>query len=301
MANSIALAQKYLPLLDEVYKKASLTSRFDVTGEKVNFIGANTVQIYKTVLQGLGNYSRNNGFVKGDATGTWESLTLSKDRGRTFSIDAMDNEETLGMAFGTLASEFIRTQVVPELDAFRFAKIAGTSGINTGTAKDLAASDDIPGFIDEAERQLGDDEVPKEGRVLFVSETCYKFLKGDITRYLANENGVNREVLMYDNMEVIPVPAGRFNTAVTLYDGSTSGQEAGGYIVTAGGYKINFMIIHPSALVQVTKHAPLRIFEPSVNQEADAWKFDYRIYHDLFVLANKVKGIYLHRGATANT
>lgn len=301
MANSIALAAKYLPLLDEVYKKASLTSRFDVTGERVRFTGANTVEVYKTSMDGLGNYSRNNGFVDGDVTGTWEALTLSKDRGRSFMIDSMDNEETLGMAFGTLAGEFMRTLVVPELDAFRFAKMAGTTGINTGTAKDLAASDDIPGLIDEAEAVLGDDEVPKEGRIIYVSETCYKFLKQDITRYLANENGVNREVLMYDNMEVIPVPAGRFNTAITLYDGSTSGQEAGGFVPTAGGYKINFMIVHPSALVQVTKHAPLRVFEPSVNQKADAWKFDYRIYHDLFVLANKVKGIYLHRGATANS
>ena len=38
---------------------------------------------------------------------------------------------------------------------------------------------------------------------------------------------------------------------------------------------------------------------PDENQKADAWKFDYRLYHDLFVYENKVKGIYLHRGSTA--
>lgn len=113
MGNSIALAQKYLPILDAVYKRESLTARLDVANSNVQFIGGNTVKLFKTSMDGLGNYSRNNGFVNGDVTGTWETLALSKDRGRSFSVDNMDNEETMGMAFGTLAGEFIRTKVVP--------------------------------------------------------------------------------------------------------------------------------------------------------------------------------------------
>ena len=79
-----------------------------------------------------------------------------------------------------------------------------------------------------------------------------------------------------------------------------NGQEAGGYIGTAStGYPINFMIVHPSAVVKVMKHVLPRIFSPDQNINADAWKFDYRCYFDVFALANKVKGIYLHRGSTA--
>ena len=111
--------------------------------------------------------------------------------------------------------------------------------------------------------------------------------------------GINREVDTYDEMPVIRVPQSRFYTAVTLYDGTTSGQTAGGYVGTTGGYKINFMIVHPSAVVKATKHVLPRIFTPDENQAADAWKFDYRVYHDTFAYDNKVKGIYLHRGATA--
>ena len=298
MANSIALAAKYLPLLDEVYKRESKTARFDASGARVQFTGANTVNYYKTAMDGLGNYGRNTGFVDGDVTGTWEPLTLTKDRGRSFAVDSMDNEETLGMAFGTLAGEFMRTQVIPELDAYRFAKMAGTTGISAANA-DITSSTDVADLIDSADQVMSDNEVPKEGRVIFMSESAYKQFKGNITRYLANENGVSREVEMYNGMEVVTVPTGRFQTAITLYDGSTSGQEAGGFIPTTGGYKINFLIVHPSAIVQITKHAPIRIFEPSVNQKMDAWKFDYRIYHDMWVLDNKVKGIYLHRAATA--
>jgi len=303
MPNSIALAQKYLPILDEIYKRESITSILDASNNRVQFINANTVKLFKTSLQGLGDYSRNNGFVKGDVTATWETHTLEKDRARTFSVDAMDDEETINMAFGTLAGEFLRTKVIPEIDAYRFAKYASASGISSATPADITiGTTDVVSLIDTAEQKLGDDEVPSEGRILFISETAYAGLKAKITRVLANENGVQRNIEVYDNMRVIRVPKARFNTAVTLYDGSTSGQEAGGYIVPAStSYAINFMIIHPSAVLQVAKHVKPRIFAPDVNQDADAWKFDYRIYHDCFVEDNKVKGIYLHKASTANS
>ncbi len=302
MANSIALAQKYLPLLDAVYKQSSRTAILDATG--IQFVGANTVKVYKTSMDGLGNYARNTGFVKGDVTGTWETLTLTKDRGRSFMVDAMDNEETMDMAFGTLAGEFIRTKVAPEIDAYRFATLAGKTGILSGTAADITiGTTDVPGLVDTAEKDMNEAEVPYEGRILFISETAYAGLRAKVTRTVMNdERGINHEIETYDGMRIVRVPQARFYTAITLQDGSTSGQTAGGYVGTATtGYPINFMIIHPSAVTAVTKHVVPRIFSPDVNQTADAWKFDYRVYHDIFAYDNKVKGIYLHKGATALT
>lgn len=155
---------------------------------------------------------------------------------------------------------------------------------------------------------MGDAEVPYEGRILFVSEKAYAALKAKITRYVANDDrGINTAVEMYDDMRVIRVPASRFNTAITLYDGitpagsGTPSEEAGGYVPTAGGYGINFMIVHPSAVIQVVKHVVPRIFSPEVNQSADGWLVQYRTYHDCFVEANKTAGIYVHRAATANS
>jgi hypothetical protein len=254
-------------------------------------------------LDGLGNYSRNAGFVTGSVTGGWEPYKLTQDRGRSFMVDVMDNDETMGMAFGTLAGEFIRTQVTPEIDAYRFAKYAGTSGISSGTPADITVgTTDVPTLIQEAETIMGDDEVPEEGRILFISETAYAGLKDKITRYVQNgERGIETAIDYYDGMRVIKVPKGRFNTGITLNDGLSAGETKGGFTVPAStSYPINFMIIHPSAVVQIAKHVVPRIFSPEVNQSADAWKFDYRIYHDAFVENNKVAGIYLHRAATAN-
>lgn len=87
VANSIDLATKFLPFLDELYKRESLTALLDTTADRVNFIGAQTAKVFKVDVDGLGNYSRNSGFVPGSSDGTWETLTLQQDRGRSFSID----------------------------------------------------------------------------------------------------------------------------------------------------------------------------------------------------------------------
>ena len=300
--NTIALAQKYLPILDAVYKRESLTARFDVANDNIKFDGTNEVKLYVTDMDGLGDYSRQNGFVNGSVEGRWEGYKLERDRSRSFDIDVMDNEETLGMAFGTTVSEFIRTKVVPEIDAYRFSKYASTVGISGTSADITVGTTDVPGLIDLAESTMNDDEVPTEGRVLIVGETAYRGLKAKITRILANENGVQRNIEFYDDMPVIRVPKGRFNKGITLLDGASVGQEKGGFVVPAGtSYPINFMIVHPSAVRQLAKHVVPRIFSPEVNQQKDAWKFDYRIYHDAWVLNQKVKGIYAHVAATANS
>ena len=296
MPNSIALAEKFLPILDGVYKRESLTARLLGANALIRFDGANKVSIFKTSLDGLADYSRANGFVNGSVTAGWESYTLSKDRGVGLSVDRMDNEETLGMAFGTLAGEFARVNEVPELDAYRFAKMASANGITAASAAITVGTTDVPALIDTAEQVMGDAEVPTEGRILFVSEKAYAGLKSKITRYLRNEGDVNRNVEMYNDMEVVRVPKGRFNTAVTLYDGTANF----GFAPTAGGYPINFLIVHPSAVLPIVKHDIVKVFSPDENQTADAWKFQIRIYHDMFVLDQKVKGIYCHYDTTPN-
>ncbi len=303
--NSIALAKRYAPLLDEVYKKASVTSILDTPADLIQWSGADTALIYTTEMDGLADYNRNSGYVGGDVNGSWTPYQLAYSRGRSLMVDSMDSEETLDLAFGTLASEFVRTKEVPEVDAYTFAKICGTTGISAATPANIDNVTDILKAIDDAQAQMDDDEVPYEGRIAFVSTKAYYALKDKLTRFLMNDQeNVQRNVEMLDSLRIIPVPVGRFNTAIDLLDGTTSGQEAGGYSnVPASGssYAINFLIVHPSAIMKVMKHRVPRIFTPDVVQEADAYKFNIRLYGDTFVKANKVKGVYLHRAATANS
>lgn len=287
--NTIALASKFMPILDEIYKKESLTSRLDGLTKPVDFGGVNEVKIFKTSVVGLGTYSRSTGYAAGDVTAGWETIQLTVERGRAFSIDRMDNEESLGMAFGTLAEEFIRTQVTPEIDAFRFAKYAGWSGVS-GTAAALTTSAGVLAAIDVAAAKLDDDEVPSEGRLLWISQTHYRLLNAAVTRSLANEETVQRKLKVLDDMTIIQVPSARFYKAVTLDPGSTT--SAGGY--TGTGSALNFMLMHPSARDQAVKLANLKIFSPEENQLGDSWLFQYRLYHDAWVYDNKKTGIYVH-------
>ena len=131
MANTINLVTKFQPLLDEVYKNAALTG--DLENSAVKFDGSKTVKVLKLTVPPLGSYTRNTGYTAGDVTADWEPFTLTQDRGTEFSVDAMDDEETLNMTFGNASSEFIRRSVVPQVDAYRFAAMAGAEGISTVT------------------------------------------------------------------------------------------------------------------------------------------------------------------------
>lgn len=183
-----------------------------------------------------------------------------------------------------------------EVDSYVFAKLAGTAGISGTTGNITYGVTDVAGLIDAAEVQMDNDEVPYEGRILFASPACYAALKANIERRIINsEDNVNTNVEFYDDMRIIRVPLARFNTAITL-NAPTAHDGVGGYTQT--GNAINFMIVHPSAVMKVLKHRVSRVFGPEQNFEADAFRVNFRVYHDLFVKDNKKKGIYLHAGTT---
>lgn len=297
VGNTITLAQKFLQMLDEVYSRESLTSMFEMPEDLVRWTGAKTVNLFELNPVALANYDRNAGFVPGDADGSWNPYTIEIDRGRSFLVDAMDDEETMGLAFGRLLGEFERRFVIPELDAYRFAKLAGTTGIDSATETISTAAGAVAA-IDVATASMDDNEVPYEGRILCVNPTFYRYLKGGIERRVMNgENNINYNVEYYNDMRIISVPSKRFNTAITL-NAPTASSGAGGY--TATGQTINFMIVHPDAVMGLVKHRVPNIFSPDENQEADGWKLNYRVYHDIFVKKNKAKGIYLNAPAASH-
>lgn len=298
MANSITTFKKYIDLLDEVYKQQAKTAILDGDNSLVQ-AGSNTHEIVipKISMDGLGDYSRNGGYVDGDVTLTNETVAFNYDRGRAFTVDAMDNEETAGVAFGKLASEFIRTKVVPEMDAFRFAQYAGTSGISkVATGATLSTGADVISALRAGTTKMDEDEVPMEDRHLFITPTLYGLVQDlDTTK---SKEVLNRFA------DVTLVPQSRFYTAIDLYDGKTdntassgANEKPGGYVKATAGKDINFMIIHKPALMQYTKHTVSKVITPEENQTADAYKFPYRAYGLADVYENKVAGIYLHNKA----
>ena len=284
MANNIQTAKKYIPVLDQIYKLNSLTAVLDGNPELAKE-GANAGEllIAKLSMQGLADYNKNTGYVDGDVTLEWETVKADYDRGRMFSVDNVENQDSADLAFGQLADEFIRTKVTPELDAMRFAKYAQTSGIGKGSgALDDGAK--VIAAIRKAVTSMDEAEVPAEGRILFITPT----LKGLVDDLDTNKS---REVLK-KFAEIKEVPQSRFYTQITLTAGAS-----GGYTKTnTTGKDINFMIVHPTATIQYPKHIAPKVVTADQNQNADAWKFGYRIVAVTDVYENKVDGIYVHEG-----
>lgn len=290
--NSIGLASRYLPILDEIYKAGSRTAVLDTLQDRVRWDNdTHTFYLFETSMVGLGDYDRNDGYVRGDVTTNWRAYTPQWDRARQFLVDVADNMESMSMAFGTLAGEFMRTKVIPETDALRFATYANGAASGNKKTESLSTSANVIASIDSATATLDDAEVPYEGRILFVNPTTYKLIKGGITRMIENrERDIDYNVEIYNDMRVITVPSGRFNTQITLAQ-PTAHDGAGGY--TASGDTINYMIVHPSAVMQAVKLATPRIFSPQVVQQANAWQYDFRQYHGAWVKHQKADGIYV--------
>lgn len=284
--NTIALFKKYIALIDEVYKQASKTSILDGDNTLVQAgANANEIMVPKLSMDGLADYSRNEGYVKGDVELKMETVKFNYDRGRKFSVDAMDNEETAGVAFGKLSSEFIRTRVVPEMDAFRFATYSAVEGISKATGT-LADGNAVLTALVAAQSKMDEDEVPEENRILFITPSLYNAVNAvDTTK--------SKEVLS-SFTKIEKVPQSRFYTAIELKDGSTGGEEAGGFAKATDGAEINFMIVHKPALLQYPKHTVNKVIAPEANQESDGYLFFYRAYGLADVYENKTAGIYLH-------
>ena len=287
MANSIALAKVYTNLLDEVYRQSALTAVLESDASLARQgANANEIVIPKLSMDGLADYSRNSGYVNGDVTLNWETVQFNYERGRMFSVDNMDNEETQNIAFGRLAGEFIRTKVVPELDAFRFSTYAATTGAGTATGT-LATGADVIAALRTATSAMDEAEVPMEDRHLFITPTLLGLVQDmDTTK--------SREVLSRF-ASITPVPQTRFYSAIELLDGKTVGEEKGGYKKADGGVELNFEIIHKPATLQFTKHAVPKVISPEMNQDADAWKYGYRNYGLCDTYENKAAGIYVHK------
>ena len=287
--NTIQLFKTYIDQLDDVYKLSSKSAILESNAALVrNGANAGEFIIPKIDMDGLGDYSRNGGYKKGKVDLKNETVKCDFDRGRVFNVDAMDNEETAGVAFGRLASEFIRTKVVPELDAYRFAKYAAKAGTKIAAA--LADGGAVMQAITAAIGTLDDAEAPEEGRYLFLTPAHFNAIHSlDTTK--------SRELLGTFEGRIIKVPQARFYSAIDQLDGERGGEEEGGYKKNTSAKDINFMIIHKSALIQFSKHTVTKIIDPDTNQDADAWAFYYRSYGIAEVLENKVNGIYLHTAA----
>ncbi|MBQ3919229.1 MAG: hypothetical protein II695_06100 [Oscillospiraceae bacterium] len=284
--NNIRLAKRYSDMLDEIYMTSAKTAAIETDRNMVRET-ANVAEVMIPTLSmdGLADYSREDGYVKGDVSLTWETVRFDYERGRRFEVDVLDNAETAGVAFGSLAGEFIRTQAVPELDAVRFASLASKAG-ETAEAT-LSTGEQVIAALRNAVTYFDSNDVPEDQRILFIGSGLMGLIEDmDETR--------SRSV-MGNFAKVIRVPQSRFTTDVTLLDGTSEGETSGGFI--CGGDNINFLLVHKPAVLVFTRNVLSKIIPPELNPASDGWIYAYRSYGMCQVYRNKNAGIYAHINA----
>ena len=220
--NSLAFRSELTNALDKALVQKSVTSFLLDNVFRAKFIGTKTVLIPDIDFVGLGDYGRDTGFPKGAVTITQKPYVLTQDRGRTFIIDREDMDEVgiSGLA-GQIMGEFIRTKVVPEVDAYTLSNLAGIATTASQT-ETLGASETLDSSCLKLLTKLINDVCSVNGYdgelVAFLNPTFYAALMStpELSRRLRidefKKGEISIKVNKLNNCSILPVPDARMKT-----------------------------------------------------------------------------------------
>ncbi len=292
LIQSIESQTRYAEELDKLFVQKSVTGFFADNALAAKFVGAKTVMIPEVDFQGLADYDRENGFSKGSIRVSNTPYSLSMDRARSIQIDNQDLDEAgIASLAGNILGEYVRTKVVPECDAYVLSKLI-TIAKNQGNTiiplnekkpfevlNELIANvrnavgydEELVAFVNMTQyaKMLNSDEI---GKMIITSD----FKKGDIQLKVNTFNGVPLIPVMNNLMR----SSFRFNN---FGDGGFSAHAGANALV---------LVCPKKAVHLVKKTEKLRVFTPEQNIEADAYRFDYRIYYDAFVKKSELGSVW---------
>lgn len=301
--NTLTTATIFQNTLDQVAVQDATTGWMDANAGQVIYNGGSEVKIPKMNVQGLADYDRDAGYVQGGVTLTYQTKEMTQDRGRKFQLDAMDiDENNFVTTAATVMGEFQREKIIPEIDAYRISSLVTSTvgakkagmveyGYVPGTANTSALRKLKTGI--SAVRDAGyNGPLVVQATAAFILELELE-LAGKITNATFSKAGIETQVPSIDGVPIISTPSDRMYSSITLLDGKTDGQKDGGYTKGTKALDVNFFVCPRTTPIAVTKQDKMKIFTPDQNQDADAWKMNYRRYHDIWVLDNKLNSIYV--------
>lgn len=294
--NTINYASVLQNKLDRRMVETSTSGWMEANAGQVIYNGGKSIKVPRMELTGLMDYDRDLGYPQGSVTLTYQTLDMTMDRGTSFLLDAMDvNETNFVASASTLAGEFQKDKVVPEIDAYRYSRIAAIAQENQTTyevdAKTIydALCEDIASVRDKT----GESEpliCCMNGLVKAQLEKWKEF-KDVMNISELKQGNLNLKVKTLNEVPILGVPSSRMKTSYVFADGKTDGQKGGGFTPGADAKSINWIIMPKRAPIAVSKQDKMKIFSPDVYQKADAWFVGYRRYHDLWILKSMLECI----------
>lgn len=289
--NTLEYAKIFQKELDQQIIEGATSGWMEDNAGQVKYSGGNEVKIPTISTQGLGDYDRDNGFVRGAVTLSYETYKMTQDRGRSFNLDAMDVDESNFIAnAGNVMGVFQDEHVMPEIDSYRYSKMfALVKAGGTVTEGYTPAKATILEKL-KADIQAIRNKIPRNLQLLIImspitagilSDALENSRRIDIGNFKQGE--IDLTIKKFDGLPIIEVPSDRLKTLYKKQDGKTTGQEAGGFVADTNAKDINWIITPKKAPIAVSKTDLTRIFNPMENQQANAWKVDYRKYHDIWI------------------
>jgi N4-gp56 family major capsid protein len=275
---AVNLASKYSSKVDERFKLKSLTE--SAVNREYDWNGVNAITVYSIPTVAMNDYTKSGLSRYGTAAeldNTTQTMTLTRDRSFTFTIDRANHQDTqMVMQAGKALARQIDEVIVPEIDVYRLAAMSAAAIANGHTASiDITASNAYSSLL-EAGEALDEDKVPATGRIAFVRPSFYNFLKLDNSFIKASELGqkmlINGQVGEVDGVKIVKVPS----------------------VYLPANHE--FIMVHPVATVAAQKLEDYKTHDnpPGIN----GWLVEGRKRYDAFVLENKKNAIFAHKNAT---
>lgn len=273
MPNTVNYATQFEKEIKQKYSRELLTA--DLTTQNVIFVGANKIKIPYVSVTGYKDHSRSGGFNRGTVKNQFMEKTLTFDRDIEFFVDAMDVEETnQALSAANITNTFITDQDVPETDCYRLSKLHTDFTALGGTVtQDAVTAATILDKFDTLMEEMDEDEVPEEGRILYLTPYTYKLLKQaeKITRSLdvTRQASIDRHIRNLDEVKMVRVPSKRMKT---VYD-FTEGYKTG-----AAAKQMNMILVHPKSVIAAQKHSYIKLWAEGTHTVGDGYLYQNRKY-----------------------
>ena len=292
-------AETFAPALEQKYAKELASFELFQSNKQVKFIDAQTIKLPSITLSGYKDHTRGSlGFNQGTITNDWEPKKLAHDRSIEFVIDPMDVDETnKTVSIGNVQNTLEEEQTIPEKDSYVFSKLydeATTYAANGATiSTEALTAENILEQFDSAMEKMDEAGVPGAGRLLYVTPKVNKLLKEakDIQRVMGvtGEGSIKRSIYDLDDVKIKVVQSARLKSKYNFTEGCVAAADA---------KQINFILVHPTAVIARDKYSYINAFEPGEDSRtADNYLLQSRFYMDAFLVKNRANGIYINAQA----
>lgn len=283
-------AAKYSAKVQESFKRNSLTD--NAVNHDYDFIGVKTINVYSVDTATMNDYTTSGNTRYGSASDlgtTKQEMTLKQDRSFTFTIDRMDDANSMGVLNpGSALQRQIETVVIPEVDKYRLARVVNEKNeVVDAEAEGEKPYEDILNGV----TALLDKNVPLQGTVAYISSEFYKKIRLDKSFIQASDIAqdalIKGQVGMIEGIPLVHVPTSYFPTSET----SNTKGALGNLSSLLSSKKVSFILMNKTAVLGAEKLADYKIHDnpPGIN----GWLVEGRVVYDAFLLNKKKDSVYV--------